>query len=58
MTTTDLIKCAEREVAMRKRVYRNRVRDGKMEQRTADHEIACMEEIVRRLRDMEQPGLL
>lgn len=38
--------CAERELAMRERVYPRWVRDGKMKAADADREIACMRAIV------------
>jgi hypothetical protein len=37
--------CAEREVRMRKRVYRSRVASGTMNQLDADYEIELMQEI-------------
>jgi hypothetical protein len=40
------LKCAERELALRRSVYPKRVRDGRMKQAHADHEIACMEAVV------------
>ncbi len=45
-TPDELIKCAEREIAMRKRVYALHVGSGRMKQETADHEIECMQEIL------------
>lgn len=45
----ELVKCAEREVAMRKAVYPGRVTAGRMKQETADAEVAKMEEIADRL---------
>lgn len=44
-----LLKCAQREVAMRQRVYPKRVASGKMTQEKADSEVEAMEEIARRL---------
>lgn len=43
------IKCVEREIDMRIRVYGNRVRDGKMKQAQADAEIAAMRAVLRTL---------
>jgi hypothetical protein len=43
---TDLLECAQREVAMREAVYPKRVANGKMTLKSAQHEIACMERIV------------
>lgn len=42
----DQIKCIERELAMRRSVYANRVRDRKMTQATADTEIGRMEAVL------------
>ena len=46
MEITQLIKCAEREIEMRNRVYPHRVRRGTMSQEEADYEIQCMETIL------------
>lgn len=40
------LKCAERELALRRSVFAKRVREGRMKQAHADHEITCMEAIV------------
>ena len=45
ITETDKLKCAERELAMRKRVYPRLVKQDRMSAGEAAHEIACMEEI-------------
>lgn len=45
MNITQLIASAERELSLRRRVYPRRVAERRMEQRDADHEIKCMEEI-------------
>lgn len=44
-TTTDKRKAAEREAAMRRRVYVRWVADGRMTQAAADEQIAVMEAI-------------
>jgi hypothetical protein len=49
-TIGDLIKEAEREVALRVNVYRTRVEGGKMKQAVADRQIAMMRAIADRLR--------
>jgi hypothetical protein len=49
ITTSDLVKAVARELRYRRRVYSRLVDSGKLDERTADHEIACMEEIMRRL---------
>ena len=46
MTIDDMIKCAEREVGMRERVYPRWVEAKKMSQAKADSEIATMKAIV------------
>lgn len=45
----DLIEEAQREVFMRRRVYPNQVRAGRMSQEDADRRIDLMEAIVTRL---------
>jgi hypothetical protein len=45
ITNADKLKCAEREVKMRKQVYPNRIETGRMSEGKAAHEIACMEAI-------------
>jgi hypothetical protein len=59
-TIDDLIRCAKRELALRRTVYNKRMLAGKMTPDVANHEIACMTEIVRVLegcRDQLQPSL-
>jgi hypothetical protein len=58
----DQIKAAERELAMRRRVYPRRVDDGKMTPEKSVHEIAAMEAIIETLKGLapaltKQPGL-
>ena len=50
----ELLACAEREVKMRYRVYEQRVDRGLMTRRTADREIALMEEIAAMLRALDE----
>jgi len=45
----DMIACARRELAMRQRVYPKWVKEERMNQQKADHEIACMAAIVEQL---------
>jgi hypothetical protein len=45
----DMIKCATRELAMRRRVYPKWVEQDRMTQDKADWEIECMEAIVNKL---------
>jgi hypothetical protein len=53
MQTSDLIKSAKRELAMRKNVYQRKVQEGRMKQELADHEMACMSEIATILERLE-----
>ena len=46
ITTLDKLKCAQRELALRKSVYQKRVTGGLMTQAKVDHEIAAMAAIV------------
>jgi hypothetical protein len=45
ITAKDKLRCAERELKFRKRVYPRWIDDGKMSAGAAAHEIACMEAI-------------
>ena len=45
ITEHDKLRCVERELSFRRRVYARRVEQGKMAQTQADHEIAVMEAI-------------
>lgn len=45
-TAAEKLACADRELKMRRRVYPRWVELGKMSQKQADHEIACLESIV------------
>jgi hypothetical protein len=49
MTLEEQLKCAKRELSMRKSVYPYRVSHGNMTQKSADHEIKAMRAIVRTL---------
>jgi hypothetical protein len=49
-TLAELIREADREVALRVNVYRGRVRDGKMREEAATRQIALMHAIAERLR--------
>ena len=57
-TLTELRECAEREVKLRRQVYRNRVQSLRMSPREAARQIAMMVEIAERLRKEEQAGML
>lgn len=49
---TEKLKCLEREIAMRRRVYPKWIASGKLKQEKADREIAIMEAIA----DDYRPG--
>lgn len=53
-TDADLIRCVEREIEMRRRVYKRRVHDGKMTQGAADREIMLMEHVLAKLKGTDQ----
>lgn len=46
ISNADKLKCAERELTMRSRIYPGWVAGGKMSAGKAAHEIACMKAIV------------
>lgn len=46
-TIEEQIKCVKREIAMRKRVYPKWVKYNRMKQEEADHEITCMESVLK-----------
>jgi hypothetical protein len=46
MTEHEKLRCVERELEMRRRIYPRWVATNKMTQKKADHEIACFEAIV------------
>jgi hypothetical protein len=58
-TLAELIREAEREIALRVNVYKNRVEAGKMKEATAARQIALMKAIADRLRaaDPKSGGL-
>ena len=49
MDIQEQIKCVEREIAMRKRVYPRWVAAGKMKSEAAEHEIRAMEAVLETL---------
>lgn len=57
VTLQRMLACAERELAMRRRVYPNWVRSEKMTQTEADDEISALEAIVNHFKDLTEPGL-
>ena len=48
----DQIKCAKRELKLRKQVYRGWVASGRMKEKDATHEIEAMAAIVGTLEDL------
>jgi len=52
-TARELVQCAAREVALRRRVYPNRVITGRMSQKQADAEIDKMDAIAALLAEIE-----
>lgn len=55
---TEQIKCVEREISMRERVYPAWVQANRMTQRKADDEIAAMRAVLETLRGVERGGRL
>ena len=51
------IRCVERELSFRKRVYGKRVFEGRMKQKDADEEIEAMTAVLATLQDLTQPDL-
>lgn len=56
VTIDDMIRCAERELAMRRAYYPKRVADRKMSQEKADHELDAQEAIVEVLKRTKERG--
>ncbi len=56
VTIDDQIACAERELKLRERVYPERVKDRKMSQDFADHQINCQVAIIAMLRQLKERG--
>lgn len=54
ITTTEKRQAAQREVAIRRNVYAQRVQSGRMKQSVADFEIAVMDAIVEDYRKLEE----
>lgn len=53
LTVADQIKCVEREIAMRKRVYPRWVETGKMKLDQSEYQIAAMEAVLATLKGMQ-----
>jgi len=45
-TADDKLRCLQRELALRERVYPARVATGRMKQAEADREIACIKSMI------------
>ncbi len=54
VSKTQMIRCIEREIAMRRKVYPRWVEAGRMRQETADEEIRVMEAVREALSDGSQ----
>ena len=46
ITRLDKLRCLERELKMRKKLYPRWVKDGRMASSAADHEIACVQALI------------
>jgi hypothetical protein len=53
-TVSEKLKCVERELRMRYRVYERRVDAGQMSRATADRELALMEDIAADYRSLDE----
>lgn len=53
-TLEEQIKCVEREIGMRKRVYPNWVASHRMKQEKAEYEIKIMSEVLKTLKQLEE----
>jgi hypothetical protein len=58
ITDADLVRCAERELRLRRRVYPRQVANGKMSQEDADHETEAMSTILALFRERTEPSLI
>jgi hypothetical protein len=54
ITLEEMIRCANREVEYRRRVYARLLDAGKMRKEKADYEIACMRAIVAKLEELRR----
>jgi hypothetical protein len=52
-TPAELLACAKRELAMRKNAYPRWVKKGSLSPQSAEHEIECMQEIVKILNGID-----
>lgn len=52
------IRCVEREIAQRKRVYARLLAEGKMKQEKADYEVSAMEAVLATLQTLPRTGEL
>lgn len=58
ITAADMLRCAERELKMRKGVYPRWIENGRISEGAAAHQLACMEEIVKTLRPLAEKDRL
>lgn len=56
VTMDDQIKCAERELGFRQRVYPRQVQDNKMSEGFATHQLQCQEAIIETLKRCKERG--
>ena len=56
MNIADQIKCVEREIGMRERVYPNWVKSGKMKPETAERETGAMKAVLETLKSVASGG--
>ena len=54
VTLENQIRCVQREIGLRERVYPKWVRDGKMKERVAQYEIEAMKAVLATLLDIEK----
>lgn len=54
---TAQIKCVEREITMRKRVYPRRIGLGRMNAKFADQQLALMEAVLKTLQELRNADL-
>jgi hypothetical protein len=57
-TALDKLRCAEREVKLRRQVYPNRIESGRMSPAKAEYEIAVMADIAEDYRKLAEGEML
>lgn len=53
-TLDEMIKCVGREISLRERLYPSFVEKGKLSQKQAGHELACMRDVLNFLHGVKQ----